>query len=86
VDLGSVIRDPWEPSFIYQIRILACFAVLCHLHTHSNSLPQVPIDQTHLTIMSQAFVQKPAPAFKATTVFPGGEFKDISLSDFLGQW
>ncbi|OIW23964.1 AhpC/TSA family protein [Coniochaeta ligniaria NRRL 30616] len=36
--------------------------------------------------MSQAFVQKPAPAFKATTVFPGGEFKDVSLSDFLGQW
>lgn len=36
--------------------------------------------------MSQAFVQKPAPDFKATTVFPGGEFRDISLSDFRGQW
>lgn len=36
--------------------------------------------------MSTAFVQRPAPAFKATTVFPGGEFKDISLSDYLGQW
>ncbi|KAH7136868.1 AhpC/TSA family protein [Dactylonectria estremocensis] len=36
--------------------------------------------------MSSAFVQRPAPAFKATTVFPGGEFKDISLSDYLGQW
>ncbi|KAI0139849.1 2-cysteine peroxiredoxin [Xylariaceae sp. FL1272] len=33
-----------------------------------------------------AFVTKPAPGFKATTVFPGGEFKDISLSDYLGQW
>ncbi|KAI1263653.1 2-cysteine peroxiredoxin [Xylariaceae sp. FL1019] len=33
-----------------------------------------------------AFVTKPAPVFKATTVFPGGEFKDISLSDYLGQW
>lgn len=36
--------------------------------------------------MSTAFVQKPAPNFKATTVFPNGEFKDISLSDYLGQW
>jgi len=36
--------------------------------------------------MSSAFVTRPAPEFKATTVFPGGEFKDISLSDFLGQW
>ncbi|KAI0021595.1 thioredoxin-like protein [Xylariomycetidae sp. FL0641] len=35
---------------------------------------------------TQAFVQRPAPGFKATTVFPGGEFKDISLSDYLGQW
>ncbi|GKT96441.1 ahpC/TSA family protein [Colletotrichum tofieldiae] len=36
--------------------------------------------------MSSAFVQRPAPGFKATTVFPGGEFKDINLSDYLGQW
>lgn len=36
--------------------------------------------------MSKAFVQRPAPAFTATTVFAGGEFKDISLSDYLGQW
>ncbi|KAL7624788.1 cTPxI [Parahypoxylon ruwenzoriense] len=36
--------------------------------------------------MSSAFVQRPAPAFTATTVFPGGEFKDVSLSDYLGQW
>ncbi|KAI0471006.1 thioredoxin-like protein [Xylariaceae sp. FL0804] len=35
---------------------------------------------------TNAFVQKPAPAFKATTVFPNGEFKDIKLSDYLGQW
>ncbi|KAI0127235.1 AhpC/TSA family protein [Xylariales sp. AK1849] len=36
--------------------------------------------------MSSAFVQRPAPAFKATTVFPGGVFKDIELKDYLGQW
>lgn len=36
--------------------------------------------------MSSAFVQRPAPEFTATTVFPGGEFKDISLSDYKGQW
>ena len=36
--------------------------------------------------MSTAFVQRPAPAFTATTVFPGGVFKDVSLSDYLGQW
>ncbi|RDA85939.1 hypothetical protein CP532_0819 [Ophiocordyceps camponoti-leonardi (nom. inval.)] len=33
-----------------------------------------------------AFVQKPAPAFTAQAVMPGGEFKDVSLSDFKGQW
>ncbi|KAJ2996302.1 hypothetical protein NUW58_g1016 [Xylaria curta] len=36
--------------------------------------------------MSSAFVTRPAPGFTATTVFPGGEFKDISLSEYLGQW
>ena len=36
--------------------------------------------------MSSAFVTKPAPEFTATTVFPGGEFRDISLSEFRGQW
>ncbi|GAP90581.1 putative peroxiredoxin [Rosellinia necatrix] len=36
--------------------------------------------------MSSAFVTRKAPGFTATTVFPGGEFKDISLSDYLGQW
>lgn len=36
--------------------------------------------------MSKAFVQRPAPGFKATTVFANGEFKDIQLSDYLGQW
>lgn len=32
-----------------------------------------------------AFVQRPAPAFTATAVAEG-EFKDISLSEFVGQW
>ncbi|KZS86858.1 peroxiredoxin [Sistotremastrum niveocremeum HHB9708] len=32
-----------------------------------------------------AIIQKPAPAFKATTVIDG-EFKDVALSDFLGKW
>lgn len=36
--------------------------------------------------MSTAFVQRPAPDFTATTLYPGGEFKDISLSEFKGQW
>ncbi|KAI1854999.1 hypothetical protein JX265_012354 [Neoarthrinium moseri] len=36
--------------------------------------------------MSKAFVQRPAPAFKAMTVFANGEFKEIELSDYLGQW
>ncbi|RYP71929.1 hypothetical protein DL771_004532 [Monosporascus sp. 5C6A] len=34
---------------------------------------------------SEAFIQRPAPGFTATTVLPGGEFKDVSLSDYLGQ-
>ena len=32
-----------------------------------------------------ALVQRPAPGFKATAVVEG-QFKEISLSDFLGQW
>jgi hypothetical protein len=36
--------------------------------------------------MSKAFIQRPAPGFKAMTVFANGEFKEISLSDYLGQW
>ena len=39
---------------------------------------------THPKNMSPA-VQKPAPAFKATTVVEGN-FQDVSLSDYLGQW
>ncbi|KAK6212265.1 cTPxI [Pestalotiopsis sp. IQ-011] len=36
--------------------------------------------------MSKAFIQRPAPGFNAMTVFANGEFKEISLSDYLGQW
>ncbi|KAH8887210.1 peroxiredoxin [Thozetella sp. PMI_491] len=36
--------------------------------------------------MSKLFIQRPAPAFKAMTVFAGGDFREISLSDYLGQW
>jgi len=32
-----------------------------------------------------AIVQRPAPVFKATAVIEG-QFKDISLSDYVGQW
>jgi len=32
-----------------------------------------------------AFVQRPAPAFTAATVVHG-QFTDVSLSDYLGQW
>lgn len=35
---------------------------------------------------TKAFVQKPAPLFTATTVFEHGEFKEVSLSDYQGQW
>jgi peroxiredoxin (alkyl hydroperoxide reductase subunit C) len=30
-------------------------------------------------------VQRPAPAFTATAVVEG-EFKEVSLSEYLGQW
>ncbi|KAK7743349.1 cTPxI [Diatrype stigma] len=36
--------------------------------------------------MTEAFVQRPAPGFTATTVLPDGEFKDVSLSDYKGKW
>lgn len=32
-----------------------------------------------------AQVQRPAPAFTAPTVIDG-QFKDVSLADYLGQW
>lgn len=35
---------------------------------------------------TKAFVQKPAPLFTATTVFEQGEFKEVNLSDYKGQW
>ena len=36
-------------------------------------------------IIMVALVQRPAPAFKATAVVEG-QFKDVSLSDYKGQW
>ena len=36
--------------------------------------------------MSKAFVQKPAPAFKATALMPDGQFKPVSLEDYKGKW
>lgn len=36
--------------------------------------------------MLTLFSQRPAPGFTAMTVFANGEFKEISLSDYLGQW
>ncbi|KAH8922333.1 thioredoxin-like protein [Atractiella rhizophila] len=35
--------------------------------------------------MSQAFIRKPAPAFKGEAV-EDGVFKDIALSDYAGKW
>lgn len=32
-----------------------------------------------------ALVQRPAPAFTAPTI-TDGQFTDISLSDYVGQW
>lgn len=54
--------------------------------TSTLSLDQTPHKHKATMSSSQAFVQREAPAFTATTVFPGGEFKDISLSDYRGQW
>lgn len=31
-------------------------------------------------------IRKPAPSFTATAVLPNKEFKDISLSDYLGKF
>lgn len=45
--------------------------------------PQKPLA---VAIMSSASVQRPAPGFTATAVVAGGEFKEVSLSDYLGQW
>lgn len=36
--------------------------------------------------MSKAIVQKPAPEFKATALFPDGSFKPISSSDYKGKY
>jgi len=38
------------------------------------------------TDMSKAFVTQPAPDFEATAVVPGGEFKQIKLSDYKGKY
>jgi len=34
---------------------------------------------------SKAMIQKPAPVFEAPAVI-GGEFKTVSLKDYLGQY
>jgi len=31
-------------------------------------------------------IQQKAPEFKTSALFPNKEFKDISLSDYLGKW
>eukprot|EP00275_Glaucocystis_incrassata_P002114 EC124791.1.p1 GENE.EC124791.1~~EC124791.1.p1 ORF type:complete len:218 (+),score=54.37 EC124791.1:67-654(+) len=36
--------------------------------------------------MSKAFVQKPAPSWKAQAVMPDGSFKEISDADFKGKY
>lgn len=34
----------------------------------------------------KAFIGKPAPDFSATAVMPDGQFKDIKLSDYRGNF
>lgn len=34
----------------------------------------------------KAFIGKPAPDFTATAVMPDGQFKDIKLSDYKGNF
>ncbi|XP_020600978.1 peroxiredoxin-1-like isoform X1 [Orbicella faveolata] len=38
------------------------------------------------TIMSKAFIQKPAPPFSGTAVNKYGEFMDLKLSDYKGKY
>lgn len=55
-----------------------------HNSTHNLTLPPLPRKSANMS--TKAFVQKPAPTFTATTVLEHGEFKEVSLSDFQGQW
>lgn len=65
----------------------------CHFSSHNQHLVSSFSPTTTRTLSSiiiimstKAFVQKPAPAFTATTVFEHGEFKEVNLSDYKGQW
>lgn len=72
------------PSFL---RLVSSFTASKRNSHITQLLPQPPIHPTRIFTMStKAFVQKPAPLFTATTVFEHGEFKEVSLSDYQGQW
>merc|ERR1711970_1047409 len=45
-----------------------------------------PVDGAHKLDTVKARIGKPAPDFTATAAMPDGSFKDISLSDYKGQW
>jgi len=47
---------------------------------------EIPEQTTQQTIMSKAFVQKPAPHFQGTAVSTTGEFSTIKLSDYKGKY
>lgn len=51
-----------------------------------SSFVFTPQLQNYSTEMSKAFITKPAPAFTKKALLPSGEFKDITLSDYLGKW
>ncbi len=51
----------------------------------SAESPAAPVSITKEVAMVTARVGKPAPDFEANAFVDGG-FKDITLSDFKGQW
>ena len=55
------------------------------LASHPALLPPAPLLDASHTPNMVAIVQRPAPAFTAAAVVDG-LFKDVSLSDYLGQW
>lgn len=70
----------------YITRSFQCYVILLYNENFRFlvSLPSLSHQQFTLVKMV-AFVQRPAPSFKATAVV-GGLFEDIDLSTYLGQW
>src|SRR5690606_25212875 len=76
-DISLILLSSFRPNTVMQNPLNIGFNII---------LWQVIFSRLYKGVFDMPMIGHPAPQFTAPAVVNGGDFKDISLSDFKGQW